>query len=514
MVIKCIDIAGFKNIPLHTPKRFEFYYDTVIRGENFTGKTSLGDALCWVFSGCSSNGITADYILRNNDSPKAIVEVIFEDNLGQIHTLLREQKQGAGKNTRLILDGMPAKETDLAPYIMNSDVFLSTFMIGYFARLSPKQARELMMSVLPFPTHQNIINRVDSDVRPYLPVEDTFDSNEFLKNKRSALKSVESEIRLLEEKKKQAEEQTARRPTEEPVDETPLSSRVKMLEARRDNLIKASMQDNPAGYLEGKLSVLRLEMQTLRNKLSSGNTQFKNVCPTCNQPFPEEEKRKMQEKIQASNTLINTKLEELKKEELQLIEKIKNAQDKSNELKAIQEELASVENELKLAREDYDKIIRRNETIKSEKKHFEDSLKLIESSNEALNKLCAERYKINRSLVAVSQYNSIKADIQYETVRSSLKNVSIRLQKVIPGINELRDCFEILYKGRELQQISTSEVIRAGLEISKLINRRTGLKLPVFIDNAESITHYDKPDTQIFEARVERDAPLTIINNS
>lgn len=513
MVIKCIDIAGFKNIPLHEPRRFEFYHDTVIRGENFTGKTSLGDALCWVFSGSNSNGITADYILRNNDSTKAVVEVIFEDNSGQIHTLLREQKQGPGKNIRLILDGMPAKEADLAPYIMSSDVFLSTFMIGYFGRLSPKQARELMMSVLPFPTHQNIVSRVDSDVRPYLPMEDTFNSNEFLKQKRTALKSVEAEIRLWQEKQKQAEEQTGKKLTEEPVDETQLSSRVKMLEARKDNLIKASMQDNPAGYLEGKLSVLRLEIQTLRNKLSSGTQQIKNICPTCNQPFPEEERRKMQEKIEASNALVNTKLEELKKEEFELIEKIKNAEDKSGELKAIQEELASVENELKLVKEEYEKIIRRNEIIKSERKHFDEGMKLLESARENLSRLSDERYKINRSIVAVSQYNSIKADIQYETVRSSLKNVSIRLQRVIPSTDELRDCFEILYKGRELQQISTSEVIRAGLEISNLINRRTGLRLPIFIDNAESITHYDKPDTQIFEARVERDAPLTITDN-
>jgi DNA repair exonuclease SbcCD ATPase subunit len=145
MIIKSIDIAGFKNVLLHEPKRFDFYHDTVIRGENFAGKTSIGDALCWVFCGCNSTGITADYLLRNNDSDKAIVEVIFEDNSGRIHTLLREQRKDSGKNHRLVLDGIPAKETDLMPYIMNADIFLSTFKDRILRKIITNDARELLM---------------------------------------------------------------------------------------------------------------------------------------------------------------------------------------------------------------------------------------------------------------------------------------------------------------------------------------------------------------------------------
>jgi len=267
MIIKSIDIAGFKNVLLHEPKRFDFYHDTVIRGENFAGKTSIGDALCWVFCGCNSTGITADYLLRNNDSDKAIVEVIFEDNSGRIHTLLREQRKDSGKNHRLVLDGIPAKETDLMPYIMNADIFLSTFMIGYFGRLSPTKARELLMSILPFPDHHNIAGRVDSDIRPYLPAEDVFDANAFLRLNRSNLKNIESEIKLWQEKQKQAQEQASRIVPEELVDEAPLKARLNMLETRKENLIKASAQNNSAGYLEGKLSILRIEIQSLKSKL-------------------------------------------------------------------------------------------------------------------------------------------------------------------------------------------------------------------------------------------------------
>ncbi|KNY28800.1 AAA family ATPase [Pseudobacteroides cellulosolvens] len=510
MIIKKIEIAGFKNVPFHEPKTFNFYPDTLIQGENYSGKTSLGDALCWVFCGCSATGITAEYLLRNNDSTKTVVEVFFEDNSGNEHSLLREQSQETGKHHRLILDGMPVKDSDLAPYIMDKDIFLSTFMIGYFTRLSSKVASELLMSILPFPSNQSILKKVESDLRQYLPAEDGFDSNIFLKNMRSDLKTVEDEIKIWTEKQRQAEEQIKKAPSGDMVDESQIKSRVSMLEARKENLIKASVQNNTASFLESKLSILRLEIQSLKNRIKKSIPEFNRNCPTCGQPIPEAEIRKMTEKIEADNELLKSNLESLMKSEADLLKKIEEEQIKPNETNAIKEELDAVSKELETVKAEYDKIIRQNEALRSQKNIYERALESIEASKQNLEKLSAKRYQINRSITAVSQYNSIKADLQYDTIRGSLKNVSIRLQKVMPSTNELRDCFEILYKGRELHIISTSESIRAGLEISALINAKVNLKLPIFIDNAESITHYEKPSVQVFEAKVAKGIDITV----
>jgi DNA repair exonuclease SbcCD ATPase subunit len=514
MIIKKIEIAGFKNVSFHEPKKFEFYQDTLIQGENYSGKTSLGDALCWVFCGCSATGITAEYLLRNNDSTKTVVEVFFDDNSGKEHSLLREQSQETGKHHRLILDGIPIKDSDLAPYIMNKDIFLSTFMIGYFTRLSSKVASELLMSILPFPTNQSIIKKVEADLHQYFPSEQGFDSNTLLKKMRQDLKTVEDEIKMWTEKQRQAEEQIKITPAGELVDESKIKSKVDMLEARKENLIKASVQNNTSSFLESKLSICRLEIQSLKNRISRGTPQFNKNCPTCSQPIPEAEIRKMQEKIEADNALLKSNLDSLTKDEADLLSKIEEAQLKTNESTAITEELKAVTKELDIVKAEYDKVIRQNEALRSEKKKYEVSVVSLEASKQNMEKLSAKRYQINRSITALSQYNSIKADLQYDTVRGSLKNVSIRLQKIVPSTNELRDCFEILYKGRELHVISTSESIRAGLEISALINSRTNLKLPVFIDNAESITHYEKPPVQIFEAKVAKDIDIIVSPNS
>ena len=50
--------------------------------------------------------------------------------------------------------------------------------------------------------------------------------------------------------------------------------------------------------------------------------------------------------------------------------------------------------------------------------------------------------------------------------------------------------------------LSNSERIKAGLEIANLIINQIGMNIPIFIDNAESITEYIAPDTQVIDVRV------------
>ena len=76
---------------------------------------------------------------------------------------------------------------------------------------------------------------------------------------------------------------------EDLADETELKSKIDSLEMRKVNLIKASTQNNSAGFLEGKLSVLRLEIFNLKNQKTMPLSQWDKLCPTCRQPVPEEE---------------------------------------------------------------------------------------------------------------------------------------------------------------------------------------------------------------------------------
>lgn len=507
MIIKSVKMSGFKNVTDSEPKRHEFFYNTIIKGENFVGKTSVGDALCWVFGGRSSAGISAEYVLKNDASSSMAVEAVFEDNGGREHGIRRES---TGQNRRIYLDGIPVSESELSSYVGSPEIFLATFMVGYFHRLSPKAAKELLTGVIPFPANDRIAGRVSKDVRDYLPSEEQFDSNQFLKQKRSDLKMIEDEIKRCQARLSMAAEKLKSVKTEEPIDESELKNRTDALEARKENLIKALAQNNTAGFLEGKLSVVRLEILSLTEWKEVPPTLAERTCPTCKQPIPSEDLLKLEQKLEEENALKRQRLEKLKEDEKLLLQSIREEREKSDESRALQDELKSVDDELKGLRDDYEKIILHNQTVKAEMNFAAESQKAYETSQAALEKLSQERYRLNRAITAVSEYNAIKADMQYEVLRSSFRNVTIRLQRLNQNTNELRDVFEILYKGRDYDQMSTSEAIRAGMEIANSINARTGLKLPMFIDNAESITHYTKPDTQVFEAKVEKDAPLTV----
>lgn len=507
MFIKSIKISGFKNVPETDHKHYDFYEFTKIKGENFQGKTSLGDALCWVFTGKSSTGISADYILRNETSKNASVELVFEDNSKKVHKIKREmQNQG---NT-VYLDDIPVKDAELQQFICNPEIFLSIFMIGYFNRLNAKTAKEVFMSVVPFPSHEVIVNKIGKDIREYVPSEVNFDANSFLKQKRSELKMLEDEIKRIQNNQILAQDKLKTMNVDEEIDVSNLKQKLESLEDRKVKLIKLSVKvDNETSY-QDKLSIIRLETINLKGKKGTFANQQQTTCPSCKRPMPEEEIQKIMERADELEKNIQNRLDKLEIEEKEIIQKIEDEKAKRTDTKAIDEELIQLEKEIREKRQDYEKLILHNQAINSSKKIVEDSKLYLETSENQLKKLKEERYRINRGILAASDYNSIKSDLQYEVMRSSLKNVSIRLQRVNQTTNEIKDCFEVLYKGREFSQISTSEGIRVGLEISGFLNLRTGLKIPIFIDNAESITHYDMPTVQVFEAMVMKDAELTV----
>ena len=70
----------------------------------------------------------------------------------------------------------------------------------------------------------------------------------------------------------------------------------------------------------------------------------------------------------------------------------------------------------------------------------------------------------------------------------NMENTSFILSDKSKSSISGKETLQIIYKGRAYKCLSSSERIRAGLEISALLRNLSGLDYPVFIDNAESIT--------------------------
>ena len=113
--------------------------------------------------------------------------------------------------------------------------------------------------------------------------------------------------------------------------------------------------------------------------------------------------------------------------------------------------------------------------------------------------------------------NYIEAKMQFAT--KHLKNVNIKYYTILKDSGEIKQDFIITYKGNDFKNLSRSETIATSLEISNMLNKISGVKLPLFIDDSESCADYDfiedfSNDNQIFIAKVEKGKSLEIADYS
>ena len=150
-----------------------------------------------------------------------------------------------------------------------------------------------------------------------------------------------------------------------------------------------------------------------------------------------------------------------------------------------------------------EKEIRENQIIENEEK----SIKLQEKIEEHNKSIGVYKTQIN----IAQNYANFKVEMLSDTIHQNLKDVEIVLQKIVKSTGELKDTFEIRYKGRDFKVLSASEKIKAGLEVANLVINQTGLYYPIFIDNGESITKYSiENNIQIIETRVVEGKSLEI----
>jgi len=180
------------------------------------------------------------------------------------------------------------------------------------------------------------------------------------------------------------------------------------------------------------------------------------------------------------------------------IEQAEN-REKINEVK---EKIGSLENEKYEIVEfntEIDTAIRFNETTAKEIKIAEER---IQNSKNKIDQL-------KLAIDAGKQYNAIKLKKQTAQISKSLNRVTIQFEKMSKD-GELKDDFKILMDGKPLSQVSKSEEIIAALEIANFLIDITGMKYPIFLDDAESINDIPNLDTQMIVTKVTLDKEIKV----
>ncbi|KIS21759.1 ATPase [Clostridium botulinum] len=201
--------------------------------------------------------------------------------------------------------------------------------------------------------------------------------------------------------------------------------------------------------------------------------------------------------------LLDTKISAKEQAKAKEIKKIKEQnQNKTIELK---NKLAQLEMELNQIQK-YNNQIMLNQKLAKENK---DKIARLKKKKEDTNNRISS---LKLTIDIIKRFISAKVKLQSSFIKKHLNKAEIIFEKISKTSGEVKDVFEIHYEDKHLNMLSNSTRIRTGIEIKNMLSAISNLNLPMLIDNAESITHFDRPNCQLFQLIVKKDQPLSIIS--
>ncbi len=616
MVIKKLIMEGFKN---HVTKVEHDLGDfTKIRGDNGKGKTTIGEGICWALFGANLwANERADSVLVNPESKVTNVEVVFDID-GVEYTAWRRRK---GSKTDIFLGDKKVNNNDIVDLLKDKKVFFSIFNPAYFPTLAPKDAKELLMDIIPDVNMKEVMEQLDNNSRSILEKAGFRNADVFIQDKREELREVEEELLkkqgLLEglngdndipeevifddteliKLKQQLEELENIKPPHDitALKEQKLQLAQQILDIKSKNkpelkdvtqlqeqitelMMKAKMTPcEPPRYLDimsmqEKLSSLGPEYNRCKAKLDKLNENNGIDCPKCGTiiDLNGDEKQRLQKEIDrliAEGNDLNVKIQQaVEKNEAMKAEYARKLEKHTVECKTI---IKQLQNEISAIEFDNEKLIQQHEQsimrdiasieqkienlmieekeienqnyleninmqkgilrtqiteLKLEQTHvnqlnstrnaklaqIEENKKIIATTKVDIERLEKDKKDITAEKNSAINFNAKRLDMQAQMVGQHLDKVTLKLYDLVKSTGEIKPTFKLMYEGREFQVLSGAERIKAGLEISNLIINLLNLQLPIFIDNSESITHYNKPNTQIIETRVVEGSELNV----
>lgn len=539
-----IRLEGFKRFK----EPFEIRFDklTYISGGNGQGKTTVADAIAYAFCGTPFWGEGYCERLHNPEVKTMSVDVQFVDQNGEVHRLVRKRDLASGANT-VFFDNAQMRQSDIPAIFAERDIFLSILNPLYFIEKIATDGRTLLQKLLPVMQDDEVLSQLSEPTRTILAGQSLLDPECFIKNKRAELREdeetctyYEGQIDLL---------QTQQRETAEKIDsvlergnaivdkKTVLEEKqfkgidVDALKKKRDEHISDENNEKRARLFEKQAEVqnrqyeskftdeiarVKAELEGLMKLYQRLNAQIKGMkvgdrCPTCRMVVTSDNYNSIISEMKKELAEVMGKGKGAKSALAELLEMEEKSKAKFEEYKAL--DLTQIEAELsKLKAPDAEELTRLENRIKMGN--------LTEAEYSELTELTAqaESYAKEVEVLCESDKNpekiaEIKKNMEFtknhivelqkliqaakefmvrrtEMTLSQLKmnHAAIKLYDVAKSTGEVKDVFKFTYDGKDYRWLSTSEKIKAGLEVSELLQRLTGLTYPTYIDNAECIT--------------------------
>lgn len=525
MFLKSINnVIGYKDLPDGFGAEFD-EKKTYIVGANFQRKTTVGSLFNWCMTGTTLNGKEKESVA--NDTKKdnrVVVDITFVDNFGIEHTLVREKS----KEIHLILDGKEVKQEYLSQFYKDKDIFLVVYNPYYFWTLEPKEQKDLIRKILPVINAKDLFNLLTEYEQNLIkkPIESLNSYNE-QKNKEIDLLKKEYDVNSgrIETLKKIALEKEGDLLTFEKEEElTKLQSRFDEISLNMDNYnlenITISIENlnrRIKNIIEDDLSKISKQYERENNKLKETEKE-KTICSYCMQEIKDNEaKENLKKFIKKEMNNLQEKADKLKEDAkglLELKQEKQNIFDKLNtqNMKQLQIEKDNLKQRIDELQKEKNEILFHNQEVKIRIENVKNAKEALESCEKA-NEEIQQKIEINKEQKKViDKLRILTIEAQKEKIEKYLNKVNIEFSKLVKTTGEIAECCNIQYDGRDYKKLSKSQQARACLEISNVFNNISGIKAPIFFDDAESTTDIPEiPETQIIISLVIKYNKLEIL---
>lgn len=488
-------------------------------------------------------GHTTDYYInsvpvKKKEYNERIESVLSEDNFNLLSNPLYFNQFLVKTERREILlsliedvkpEDIIAKNKDL------EDLDLETYTVDELKKIAKDSAKKINKDIESIPA------RIDELDKSKIHDID-FDALEF--RKRSTLPAIKEIDEKLADASKMAEGMTEitekitalQKEKSEIVEkyqnkcfEVNLKNKNVLLEIEQDKLALEEAKKNIES-LKDLVEKSRIEWQEVHKEQYQGD--FK--CPTCGQDLLPDQiektmanfNKKKSEKltsIEEKAKNLKTKIEECEK--LIAIYEVKEYKEEDLPIEPIR--LQEIDKELDEAKaklsdfslddkkdllEKKDSLnadleeINKKLSLQGQNEKIDERIKELESREKELAKLYEEQQRI---IYLCEEYTKAYVDLVSDKINDSFDLVKFKLfeNQINGGITET--C-EATFEGVPYSDLNNAAKINAGLDVINSLSEKLDLKVPIFIDNAESVNELIKIDTQLVRLVVSKDKELKV----
>lgn len=145
-------------------------------------------------------------------------------------------------------------------------------------------------------------------------------------------------------------------------------------------------------------------------------------------------------------------------------------------------------------------------SLQGQNEKIDERIKELEGQEKELAKAYEEQQRI---IYLCEEYTKTYVDLVSDKINDSFDMVKFKLfeNQINGGITET--C-EVTFEGVPYSDLNNAAKINAGLDVINSLSDKLDLKVPIFIDNAESVNELIKTDTQLVRLVVSKDKEIKI----